>query len=139
MKITDVKAYPLKTRTAHVRIFTDEGVEGIGECSPMNVPVMCFFDEQALKPLIKGKNPLDIERLWDDMFFGTYKLGTSGTHPSSISGVDIALWDIKAKVAGMPLYQLLGGAVRTTFTMYKSMGSGSANTPHEMLDRVEGA
>ena len=139
MKITDVKAYPLKTRTALVRIFTDEGVEGIGECSPMNVPVMCYFVEHALKPLIIGKNPLDIERLWDDMYFGTYKLGTSGTQPSCISGVDIALWDIKAKVAGMPLYQLMGGAVRTTFTMYKSMGGGSANTPQQMLTRVEEA
>ena len=47
MKITDVKAYPLKTRTAFVRIFTDEGVEGIGECSPMNVPIMCYFVEHA--------------------------------------------------------------------------------------------
>jgi len=139
MKITDVKAYPLKTRTALVRIFTDEGVEGIGECSPMNVPIMCYFVENALKPLIIGKNPLDIERLWDDMFFGTYKLGTSGTQPSCISGVDIALWDIKAKVAGMPLYQLMGGAVRTTFTMYKSMGGGSTNTAQEMLARVEEA
>ena len=40
MKITDVKAYPLKTRTALVRIFTDEGIEGIGECSPMNIEIM---------------------------------------------------------------------------------------------------
>ena len=139
MKITDVKAYPLKTRTALVRVFTDEGVEGIGECSPMNVEVMCHFVEKALKPIIVGKNPLDVERLWDDMYFGTHKLGTSGTQPSSISGVDIALWDIKAQVAGMPLYQLLGGAVRTTFTMYKSIGGGSAMTPSEMLSKVETA
>ena len=139
MKITDVRAYPLKTRTALVRVFTDEGVEGIGECSPMNVPIMCHFVEQALKPLIVGKNPLDIERLWDDMYFGTYKLGTAGTQPSSINGVDIALWDIKAKVAGMPLYQLLGGAVRTTFTMYKSIGGGGRMSPKEMLGKVEQA
>ena len=139
MKITDIRAYPLKTRTALVRVFTDEGVEGIGECSPMNVSVMCHFVEHALKPLILGKNPLDVERLWDDMYFGTYKLGTSGTQPSSISGVDIALWDIKAKVAGMPLYRLLGGAVRTTFTMYKSIGGGSRMTAHEMLAKVERA
>lgn len=137
MKITDVKAYPLKTRTALVRIFTDEGVEGIGECSPMNVPVMCYFVEQALKPLIMGKNPLDIERLWDDMYYGTYKLGTKGTQPSCISGIDIALWDIKAKVAGMPLYRLLGGAARNTFTLYKSIGGGGDMTPKEMLAEVE--
>ena len=139
MRITDVKAFPLKTRTALVRVFTDEGLEGVGECSPMNVAVMCHFVETALKPLVLGKDPRDVERLWDAMFFGTYKLGTEGTQPSAISGVDIALWDIKAKAAGVPLYRLLGGAVRTTFTMYKSIGGGGAMTPAQMLGEVKKA
>ena len=139
MKITDVRAYPLKTRTALVRIFTDEGVEGIGECSPMNIQVMCYFVETALKPLLIGKNPLDIEQLWNDMYFSTYELGVMGTQPSCIAGVDIALWDIKGKVANMPLYRLLGGAARTTFTMYKSIGGGSRMTPAEMLGLVKDA
>jgi L-alanine-DL-glutamate epimerase-like enolase superfamily enzyme len=139
MKIADIRAYPLKTRTALVRVFTDDGVEGIGECSPMNVPVMCHFVQTVLRPLVLGKNPLDVERLWDAMYFGTYKLGTEGTQPSAISGVDIALWDIKAKAAGMPLYRLLGGAVRTTFTMYKSIGGGGDMTPAQMLAEVRKA
>ena len=139
MKIADVKAYPLKTRTALVRVFTDDGLEGVGECSPMNVAVMCHFVETVLRPIVLGKNPLDVERLWDAMYFGTYKLGTEGTQPSAISGVDIALWDIKAKAAGMPLYRLLGGAVRTTFTMYKSIGGGGDMTPKQMLDEVRKA
>jgi L-alanine-DL-glutamate epimerase-like enolase superfamily enzyme len=139
MKIADVRAYPLKTRTALVRVFTDGGVEGIGECSPMSVPVMCHFVQTVLRPLVLGKDPLDVERLWDAMYFSTYKLGTEGTQPSAISGVDIALWDIKAKVAGVPLYRLLGGAVRTTFTMYKSIGGGGGMTPAQMLAEVEKA
>ncbi len=137
MKITDVRAYPLKTRTALVRVFTDEGVEGIGECSPMNVPIMCHFVETALKPLIMGKDPRDTERLWDAMFYGTYKLGTSGTQPSCIAGVDIALWDIKGKIAKMPVYRLIGGAARTTFTMYKSIGGGGKMQPKDMLAEVK--
>jgi L-alanine-DL-glutamate epimerase-like enolase superfamily enzyme len=139
LKVTDVRAYPLKTRTALVRVFTDEGVEGIGECSPMNVPIMCNFVETALKPLIVGKNPLDNEQLWNAMYFPTYKLGVQGTQPSCISGIDIALWDIKGKVAGMPVYQLLGGAFRRTFTMYKSIGGGAKFTPKQMLAEVEKA
>ena len=139
MKIADIRAYPLKTRTALVRVFTDDGIEGIGECSPMNVAVMCHFVETVLRPLVLGKNPLDVERLWDAMYFGTYKLGTEGTQPRAISGVDIALWDIKAKAAGMPLYRLLGGAVRTTFTMYKSIGGGGDMTPGQMLAEVRKA
>jgi L-alanine-DL-glutamate epimerase-like enolase superfamily enzyme len=137
MKITDVRAYPLKTRSAFVRVFTDEGIEGIGECSPMNVPVMCHFVETALKPLILGKDPRDTERLWDAMFYGTYKLGTGGTQPGCIAGVDIALWDIKAKAAGVPAYKLIGGAVRTKFTMYKSIGGGAKMQPKDMLAEVK--
>ena len=138
-KITDVRAYPLKTRTALVRVSTDAGVEGIGECSPMNVPVMCHFVETALRPLVLGQDPLDTERLWDAMYFGTHKLGTGGVQPSCIAGVDIALWDIKGKLLGQPLYRLLGGAVRTTFTMYKSIGGGGAMTPDAMLELVREA
>jgi L-alanine-DL-glutamate epimerase-like enolase superfamily enzyme len=85
MKITDVKAYPLKTRTALVLIFTDEGVEGIGECSPMNIEIMAHFVETALKPLLVGKDPLDIEQLWNKMYIRTYKLGVQGTQPSCIA------------------------------------------------------
>jgi len=138
-KITDVKAYPLKTRTALVRVFTDAGVDGVGECSPMNVPVMCHFVEAALRPIVLGRDALDTERLWDTMYYGTHKLGTSGVQPSCIAGVDIALWDIKGKLCGQPLYRLLGGAVRTTFTMYKSIGGGGAMAPAQMLERVEEA
>lgn len=139
MKITDVKAYPLKTRTALVRVFTDDGIEGIGECSPMNLKVMCHFVEEALKPLLVGKDPMDIEQLWNEMYFRTYKLGVMGTQPSCISGVDIALWDIKGKATGMPIYKLMGGAARTKFRMYKSIGGGGPLRPEEMLARVQQA
>jgi L-alanine-DL-glutamate epimerase-like enolase superfamily enzyme len=136
MKIVDVKTYPLRTRTALVRVFTDAGVDGLGECSPMNVPVMCHFVETALRPLVLGRDPLDTERVWDAMYYGTHKLGTAGVQPSCIAGVDLALWDVKGKALGQPVYRLLGGAVRTTFTMYKSIGGGGACTPAEMLARV---
>lgn len=139
MKITDVKAYPLKTRTALVRVFTDEGIEGIGECSPMNVPIMCHFVENALKPIIMGKDPLDIEQLWNEMYIRTYKLGVMGTQPSAISGVDIALWDIRGKATNMPIYKLLGGAARTNFRMYKSIGGGAPLAAEEMLEKVQQA
>ena len=80
-RITDVRAYPLKTRTALVRVSTNVGVDGIGEHSPMNVPVMCHFVETALRPIVLGQDPLDTERLWDAMCFGTHNLGTGGVQP----------------------------------------------------------
>ncbi|MBD3184459.1 hypothetical protein GF312_19405 [Candidatus Poribacteria bacterium] len=135
MKITDVKAVPI--RPTIVRVYTDEGVMGIGECSPMNPKVNAHFVNTALKPLIVGENPLEIGKLWNKMTFSTYKLGVQGTQPESIAGVDIALWDILGKVAGLPIHTLLGGCYREKIMMYASIGGGAGMTPEQMVKRVE--
>ena len=67
MKITDVKATVLKTRSIIVQIYTDEGVTGSGECSPLNPGVISHFVNTALKPLLIGENPLEIDKLWNKM------------------------------------------------------------------------
>ena len=135
MKITDVKASPM--RPVLVRVYTDEGVMGIGECSPMNANVNAHFVNTALKPLLIGENPLEIGKLWSKMTFRTYKLGVQGVQPEAIAGVDIALWDILGKVAGLPICVLLGGCYRKKVLMYASIGGGSCMTPGEMAKRVE--
>ncbi|HIF11964.1 MAG TPA: mandelate racemase/muconate lactonizing enzyme family protein [Dehalococcoidia bacterium] len=138
LKITDIKTYVLNTTSVFVRIYTDEGIEGVGECSPVvQSDVTAVYVQKALKPLLIGKDPRDTDRLWDDMYFGTFKIGGMGAGPNAISGVDIALWDIKAKAANMPLYQLMGGATKKTFKMYKSIGGGSRDTAEEMRQKVE--
>jgi len=137
MKITDVKATVLKTGTIIVQVYTDEGVTGIGECSPMNSNVIAHFVNTALKPIIVGENPLEIDKLWNKMTFRTYKLGVQGTQPESIAGVDIALWDILGKVTGLPICTLLGGCYREKVLMYASIGGGANMTPVEMVKRVE--
>ena len=135
MKITDVKASPM--RPVLVRVYTDEGVMGIGECSPMNANVNAHFVNTALKPLLMGENPLEIGKLWSKMTFRTYKLGVQGVQPEAIAGVDIALWDILGKVTGLPICILLGGCYREKVLMYASIGGGSSMTPGEMAKRVE--
>jgi L-alanine-DL-glutamate epimerase-like enolase superfamily enzyme len=135
MKITDVKASPM--RPVLVRVYTDEGVMGIGECSPMNANVNAHFVNTALKPLLIGENPLEIDKLWSKMTFRTYKLGVQGVQPEAIAGVDIALWDILGKVTGLPICILLGGCYREKVLMYASIGGGSGMTPGEMAKRVE--
>ena len=135
MKITDVKASPM--RPVLVRVYTDEGVMGIGECSPMNATVNAHFVNTALKPLLVGENPLEIDKLWNKMTFRTYKLGVQGVQPEAIAGVDIALWDILGKVTGLPICILLGGCYREKVLMYASIGGGSSMTPGEMAKRVE--
>ncbi len=139
MKITDVKANVLKTGSVFVRVFTDEGVVGIGECSPMNSRVNAHFVETALKPLVLGENPLEIEKIWNKMFFRTYKLGVQGTQTEAIAGIDIALWDILGKVTNLPICTLLGGCYRDKIQMYASIGGGGNMTVADMVKRVEDA
>lgn len=139
MKITQVKATALKTRTVLVEIDTDEGVRGVGECSPMNLEVLTHFVNKSLAPLATGEDPLQIEKLWNKMFFSTYKLGPHGVQPEAIAGVDIALWDILGKYAGLPVCKLLGACYRDKVKMYASIGGGAPLTPDEMVRKVEDA
>ena len=139
MKITDVKANALKTGSVFVQVFTDEGIIGIGECSPMNSRVNAHFVETALKPLIIGENPLEIEKIWHKMFFRTYKLGVQGAQTEALAGVDIALWDILGKVTNLPVCTLLGGCYRDKIQMYASIGGGGNMMVADMVKRVESA
>jgi L-alanine-DL-glutamate epimerase-like enolase superfamily enzyme len=137
MKITDVRAVLLKTGSIFVLVDTDAGVRGIGECSPMNGRVLAHFVEEALKPLVVGENPLEIDKLWNRMLFRTYKLGVQGVQPEAIAGIDIALWDILGKVTELPICVLLGGRYRDRVPMYCSIGGGMDLTPSEMAARVD--
>jgi len=104
--------YTLPHRSAVlVKIATDEGISGIGEAAYFGGPPMItkMIIEKELADYIIGEDPLNIERLWEKMYQRSIKHGRKGAIIASMSGIDVALWDIKAKVAGMPLYRLLGG------------------------------
>jgi len=118
VKITTVTATPLRTGTLLVRVETDEGIYGIGEASGRYAPVLKPFIEQILGPIIAGRDPRHTVRLWDDMFFGTSRLGSKGFQTTGIGAIDSALWDISGKAAGVPVYELLGGAARTRIKLY---------------------
>jgi L-alanine-DL-glutamate epimerase-like enolase superfamily enzyme len=135
MKVTRVESVVLMGRYQLVRVHTDEGVVGVGEVSPMNVAVTHTLVEKSLAPLVVGENPADIERLWHKMFHNPYKLGPMGALLEAIAGVDIALWDIAGKVAGRPVYELLGGSFREAPEVYaSSMQRGMS--PKEEAERA---
>jgi L-alanine-DL-glutamate epimerase-like enolase superfamily enzyme len=113
---------------------TNEGVTGIGECSPMNAGVIVSMLRDALAPIVIGKNPLDIGLLWDEMYHRTYKLGVMGAQPEAMAGIDIALWDILGKVTGMPLWQLMGGRRRERIRLYSSIGGGARAEVREQVN-----
>nr|MDO8116003.1 mandelate racemase/muconate lactonizing enzyme family protein [Candidatus Sigynarchaeota archaeon] len=137
MKITDVRTYVLMNSSIFVRVFTDEGITGTGECSPMNCHVTGTLINHTLKPFLIGKNPLEIDKIWHDLFFKTYKMGVQGIQPEAIAGIDIALWDILGKATRLPVHVLLGGAFREKMQLYASIGGGGSMEPRAMVDQVE--
>ena len=68
--------------------------------------------EKHLARFLEGRDPTEVEKIWDQMYFSTQYYGRKGLVINAISGVDLALWDLLGKLRGEPVYQLLGGAVR---------------------------
>ena len=100
-----------------VRVHTDEGISGIGEAYHLKNPwAVISTIEQSLKPLLIGQDPFDNEQLWAQMFIRTIQLGSAAI--GAIAGVDAALWDIKGKALGLPVYKLLGGANMREIPLY---------------------
>jgi len=102
-----------------VRIHTDAGLVGLGETYP-HPDAESAIVHQALAPVLLGRDPLAIDRLWADMFQAISYSGWAGAEMRAISAVDIALWDLAGKAAGAPIYQLLGGASRPSIRTYNT-------------------
>jgi L-alanine-DL-glutamate epimerase-like enolase superfamily enzyme len=141
MKISDMTTFLLPWGSLFVKVDTDEGISGWGECSPMNGRVIQAMVVHALKPLIVGGDPFAVEVLGERMLLQPYKLGPQGAHPEAIAGIDIALWDIIGKATGQPIWRLLGGRFRERVPVYFSYGwhgkGGPAEVAAALAARVE--
>ena len=120
MKITNVEVFvscPGRNFVT-VRVSTDEGVQGIGDATlnGRELAVAAYLTEHVA-PLLNGRDPMRSEDIWQFLYRGAYWRRGPVTM-AAIAGIDTALWDIKAKAAGMPLYQLLGGASRDRVLCY---------------------
>jgi L-alanine-DL-glutamate epimerase-like enolase superfamily enzyme len=104
--------YAMATKPALlVEVETDDGLVGLGEAAHFGGPLVSTATviEQELRPHLVGEDPREIERLWELMHRRAYKHARGGIVIAAMSGVDIALWDLRGKMAGMPLWRLLGG------------------------------
>jgi galactonate dehydratase len=100
-----------------VRVLTDEGIHGVGECSGW--PRVIETAVKDLAPILIGENPAHIDRLWHKMLasmMGHGMLGTVGG--GALTGIEMALWDIKGKTLGQPVWNLLGGKFRDRIRVY---------------------
>lgn len=123
-------------RSAHlVEVTTDEGVTGWGECfGPGNIALANkAIVERVIQPLILGMDPMDRDVIWHKVYNLLRDHGQKGMPMQSLSGVDIALWDIAGKVAGLPIHKLIGGAHRTDVSVY---GYGMMLRPGESVDNL---
>ena len=102
-----------------VRIHTDEGLVGLGETYPRPEAEKAIIHHD-LAPVLLGRNPLEIDRLWLDMFQRISYSGWAGAEMRAISALDIALWDLAGKAMNQPIYQLLGGASRSSIRTYNT-------------------
>src|SRR5471032_53312 len=106
-----------------LKIHTDAGITGIGECSGW--PRVVERAVHDLSSLLIGEDPAHIERLWQKMFSAIMGHGMTGVvGAGAMSGIDMALWDIKGKALQTPVWNLLGGKIRDRIRVY-----GHANTP----------
>jgi L-alanine-DL-glutamate epimerase-like enolase superfamily enzyme len=127
MKITDIRTIPLRvelpnhlfdanmafneTLSLLVEVETDQGLVGLGEASHLGGPLSSTkaVIDKELRDYLIGEDPRDIERLWETMYRRSYKHARGGLLLAAISGIDMALWDIRGKMTNMPLWRLLGG------------------------------
>src|SRR5262245_27416864 len=96
-----------------VKIVTDAGVHGVGEGTKNGrEPAVAALLEHHLAPTLIGRDPGAIEDIWKYLYRGAYWRG-GPIQMAALAALDMALWDIKGKVAGLPVYSLLGGPTRT--------------------------
>lgn len=123
MDLLNLPEASMQTFTFHgwlvVEIFTDDGLVGIGNAA-LAPQVTKQVIDLHLKPLLIGKDPWDIEFLWQLMYRKTMAFGRRGIGMVAISAVDIALWDILGKSAKQPVYRLLGGRTKPRIPVYAS-------------------
>ena len=145
MKITEVNLYVVETgsfRPVIAEVMTDAGVIGIGEGSVgfgVGCKAAAVMASDLAENFMIGRNPFDIQNIWNDFYYNTFwGKGGGPIFYAACSALEVALWDIKGKALGVPIYQLLGGKQRDTIRVYANDWSDSSEFefPEQFADRA---
>ena len=133
MKVTDIKCFTVdcfRTNWVFVKVYTDEGIDGVGEATLEYKEKALLGAVEHIKEYLVGKNPLDIEKHWHAIYRDAYWRG-GPVLMSALSAVEMALWDILGKSLNVPVYQLLGGKVNDKVRIYVNGWFAGAKEPEE--------
>jgi galactonate dehydratase len=133
MKITDIEVFTVfsfRTNFTFVKVSTDEGITGVGEATLEHKELALAGVFKDLKHSLIGKAPLQIEYHWHNLYRDSV-WRNGAVLMSGISGIDQALWDIKGKMMGVPVYELLGGKFRDRIPAYANGWFSGARTPED--------
>ncbi|MGX7211223.1 galactonate dehydratase [Enterococcus innesii] len=137
MKISKITVYKVKPRWIFVKLSTDEGIDGWGEMiSGTKTETVVAGAYEVGERFLLGQNPFEIERLFQEMHRSFFRGGP--IHGTIVSGLEMALWDIKGKALSVPIYELLGGAARDRIKVYSWIGGDRPDDVAEQAqDRVD--
>ena len=147
MKITDVQACVIGRNAPHsggsvwtfVRVYTDEGIVGTGECNSAGAASGFALKEAilAMKPLLIGQDPTNIGPIWETLRRrGRYGGTTHAPLIFALTGIENALYDIAGKALGVPAYKLLGGKFRDKIRLYADCHAGETNEPQAYAEKA---
>jgi L-alanine-DL-glutamate epimerase-like enolase superfamily enzyme len=134
MIITRIETH-LGRQQAIVRVFTDDGAEGIGQTSTYGAAITVQTLHTMVAPFFLGQNPWDVERLVERTIRNQHKFPGTFLH-RALCGIDTAIYDLLGKVTGQPVYRLLGGLERAEVPMYAS-SMRRESTPEEEIERFQ--
>lgn len=141
MKITDIRTFVVdcfRTNWVFVKVYTDEGLTGVGEGTlEYKEKALCGAVEH-IKSYLLGKDPCQIERHYHAIYRDAYWRG-GAVLMSALSAVEMALWDILGKSLGVPVWQLLGGRANDDCRIYVNGWFAGAKTPEEFGERARAA
>lgn len=138
VKIARVEAFNVPEST-FVCVTADDGTTGWGEAGHDGgaITVKMITDEMA--KLAVGADVFDAEPLWSKIYYETDEMGPGGIASQALAGIDCALWDLRGKLLGQPVWALLGGRYRSEFPLYGSFSIGQYSTGRQMTPREAAA
>ncbi|MDT2660296.1 galactonate dehydratase [Enterococcus hulanensis] len=132
MKISAITVYKVKPRWVFVKISTDEGIDGWGEMISGTKTETVVAGAYEIGNRLLGRDPFQIERLFQELHRSFFRGGPiNGT---IVSGLEMALWDIKGKALNLPIYEFLGGAARDKIKVYSWIGG---DRPQDVLEQAQ--